>query len=768
MTSDIEGKTMSSTKSQGKCEQTIYLESGNEMAALAIKQVNPHVMGYYPITPSTQIAETLDAFKAAGDHDVVMIPGDGEHGAAGICYGASVAAARVANATSANGLLFALEQLPVQSGTRYPMVLNLVNRTVSGPLSIKCDHSDLMFTLNTGWLILIAEGPQEVYDFNIMAFKIGELEDVRLPVIVSSDGFFTSHQKRRVYYLTNSEDVRNWIGPMKTPIHALDPEHPATIGPYMNEPDLINNKKQLSMAMDNAYHHVPGVFAEWGEMTGRNYSMIKTYPEDFSDVEAAVWVMGSPSETMRFVAKQAREKGKKVGVIVPKVLRPWPINEIREITKNLKSLVITDRQDSFNFMGGNMTTEVKSAIFENENRPLVQTRVYGIGGKDLSLEDCRELIELSLEATCKKTISVPYEYLGAEPGDPEFKFESELKPLKEEDLKPGIFRIEATESGTVDVKGVNLRKLTRMPNRILPGHGACPGCGIFSTVNQFLKGIEGHVVVLFATGCGMVVTTGYPSSSHRSTYIHNLFQSGAATLSGVVEAYHEKQRRGELDPNLDLTFIMVAGDGSNDIGQGPTIGAAIRNHNMIVLEYDNEGYMNTGNQLSFAVPKGFSSSTSHVGPAQVGKQFGHKDNAQIYSACNIPYVFTATEANSIDLIKKAAKAQWYAKNKGFVFGKLFSSCPLNWRVGFDTAKDLMQKAVDCNFFPLYEVENGITKINYDPEKRNKKIPVSDWVGSMGRSRHLTKPENAELLKELETEVERRWQRLKARDENPIL
>lgn len=758
---------MPATKIKGKCEQTVYLESGNEMAAMALKHVNPHVMGYYPITPSTQVAETLDAFKAEGEHDVVMVPGDGEHGAAGICFGATVAAARVANATSANGLLYAIEQLPVQSGTRYPMVLNLVNRTVSGPLSIKCDHSDLMYTLNTGWLVLIAEGPQEVYDFNIIAFKLGELQDVRLPVIVSFDGFFTSHQKRRVYHFTDAKDVRKWIGPMITPIHALDPTHPATIGPYMNEPDLINNKKQLSMAFENAYKQVPKVFKEYEKLTGRKYDFLMKYPEDFSDVEAAVWVMGSPSETMRFAAKMAREEGKKVGVIVPKVLRPWPINEIRKTMKKLKSLVVTDRQDSWNFMGGNMSTEIRSAIYDNKRRPLIQSRVYGLGGKDLSLDECREIVDLAWETAQSKKVNIPYEYIGAVPGNPDFKIEPAVEPLTEEQLKPGIIKVEKID-GKLEVKGVNQRKLTAMPNRIVPGHGACPGCGIFSTINLFLKGIEGHVVVLFATGCGMVVTTGYPQSSHRTTYVHNLFQSGAATLSGIVEAYHEKLRRKELDPKLDITFIMVAGDGSNDIGQGPTIGAAIRNHRMIVLEYDNEGYMNTGNQLSFAVPKGFSSSTSHVGPAQVGKQFAHKDNAQIFSSCNIPYVFTATEGNPVDLIKKAAKAQWYAKNDGFVFGKLFSACTLNWRVPFDSGKDLMEKAVNCNFFPLYEVEHGITTLNYDPEARGKKITTEEWIKSMGRSRHLAKPENAALLNELDNEIKSRWERLKVKAEHPML
>ncbi len=170
------------------------------------------------------------------------------------------------------------------------------------------------------------------------------------------------------------------------------------------------------------------------------------------------------------------------------------------------------------------------------------------------------------------------------------------------------------------------RQLTAMPERIAPGHGACPGCGIFPSLKQFLSGIEGHVVLLFQTGCAQITTTAYPYSSHRVTYIHNLFQNGAATLSGVVEMYRERIKRGEF-PNEEITFIMVSGDGGMDIGMGPTIGTALRGHPMIILEYDNQGYMNTGNQQSYATPLGHATSTSHVNTVEVGKRFHHKDTA---------------------------------------------------------------------------------------------------------------------------------------------
>ena len=252
-------------------KQVLEYASGNEMAAIAVKQIGYDVMGYYPITPSTQIAENLDVMRAKGETDLIMIPAEGEHSAAGICYGASVGGGRVFNATSANGLLYAIEQLPVQSGTRYPMVMNVVCRTVSGPLSIKGDHSDLMYILNAGWPILFAHSVQEVYDFNIVALRLAEC--VRLPVVVAFDGFFTSHQKRRCMRFEDDEVVRNFIGQKTEEYPFLDLEHPITVGSYMNEPDLINNRYQLHLAMEDVREELPKLFNEYGKVSEWMYEV---------------------------------------------------------------------------------------------------------------------------------------------------------------------------------------------------------------------------------------------------------------------------------------------------------------------------------------------------------------------------------------------------------------------------------------------------------------------------------------------------------------
>ena len=198
----IETRTAPGPTIAGTAAQKLAFHSGNEAAALAARDIGFHVMGYFPITPSTEVAENLARMQANGEHEIVMIAGDGEHGAAGICYGAALGGGRVLNATSSQGLLYALEQLPVQAGTRVPMVLNLAARAVSAPLDIRGDHSDLYFALNTGWVILCARDPQAVYDLNFAAVRIGEHPDVRLPVIVAYDGFITSHQTVSYTHLT--------------------------------------------------------------------------------------------------------------------------------------------------------------------------------------------------------------------------------------------------------------------------------------------------------------------------------------------------------------------------------------------------------------------------------------------------------------------------------------------------------------------------------------------------------------------------------------
>ena len=770
--------------------QVMEYASGNEIAAIAIKQIGYDLMGYYPITPSTQIAENLDIMRANGETDLEMIAAEGEHSAAGICYGASVAGGRVVNATSANGLLYAIEQLPVQSGTRYPMVMNVACRTVSGPLSIKGDHSDIMYILNAGWPILFASTVQQVYDFNIIALKLAE--QVRLPVVVAFDGFFTSHQKGRCYRFERDEDVRKYIGEKKEEYPFLDLEHPITVGSYMNEPDLINNRYQLHLAMEKASEVLEDLFVSFGEMSGRQYGKVQGVGcEDGGNI---LVVLGSSYDTSIDAVEELREEGQKVGVATLNVLRPFPSKELTELVGNASNIMVADRQDSYGAGGGNLSLEVRAAMQRYGRNVRIKSLVYGLGGKDFYKEDAKAMISMAGDETAPD-----FDYYGVEAGeccgdgdgseccgkisdDGECcGYENQLfGPVTRERTLIGATKVQVVEEedgpkgsldklgqsnfmgcGELKVTGGNLNAVTAMPGRLAPGHGACPGCGIPVNLNLLLKGIEDPVVFLFQTGCGMIITTAYPRTSFKVPYIHNLFQNGAATLSGVAEICYRKQQKGEIPPG-DIVFVMVTGDGGMDIGMGSALGTALRGHRLLIFEYDNGGYMNTGYQYSYSTPLGARSSTSHVGKNQYGKQFFHKDMPGIMVATGISYVATVAESHPGDFIKKAAKAAHYAKTTGTAYIKAISACPLNWNDKPATERKVIEAAVNSCYFPLYEVENGVTKLSYEPDRLKKKIPVLDWFAMMGRTKHLQKDEYKEVVERVQCEVDERYEKLKAK------
>lgn len=741
--------------------QVMEFASGNEMASIAIRQIGYDLMGYYPITPSTQIAENLDQMKADGKTDLIMIAAEGEHSAAGICYGAAVGGGRVINATSANGLLYAIEQFPVQSGTRYPMVMNVACRTVSGPLSIKGDHSDIMYLLNAGWPILFAHSAQQVYDFNIIALRLAET--VRLPVAVAYDGFFTSHQKRRCMRFEHDEDVRAFIGEKKEPYPFLDLEHPITVGSYMNEPDLINNRYQLHLAMEEVRKVLPGLFGEFGTLSGRNYGWYEGYFHE--DADTLLILLGSSFDTAMVAVDRLRAEGKKVGLLTLQALRPFPQEELAKELMHAKNIVIGDRQDSYGAQGGNLSLEIRALMQKYGCQAKVTSLVYGLGGKDFFVEDAVAMFDMAKQASSRD-----FAYYGIDKGDPLKACKDNqpfFAPLTGEKTEISATEVIVGEDGRKQVKGGQINQTAGVPKRLAPGHGACPGCGIPVNVNLLLRAIEDPVVLLFQTGCGMIVTTPYPKTSFKVPYLHNLFQNGAATLSGLAEICYRKQEKGELPPG-EITFIMVSGDGGMDIGMGSALATALRGHRLLLFEYDNGGYMNTGYQLSYSTPKGARSSTSHVGKSQYGKHYFHKDMPQLMAATNIPYVATVAESNPADFIKKAAKAADYAKKDGCAYVKAISACPLNWNDPPNKERKVIEAAVDCCYFPLYEVEQGITTLSYDPEKNGKKIPVLEWLSMMGRTKHLKKEEYQDVVDSLQKEVDRRFMCLKAKADNPYL
>ena len=443
--------------------------------------------------------------------------------------------------------------------------------------------------------------------------------------------------------------------------------------------------------------------------------------------------------------------------------------ELYDLIGHSANIMVADRQDSYGAGGGNLSLEVRATMQRFSSKAKIKSLVYGLGGKDFFKEDVVAMFDM-LEDSSKPDFG----YYGVTSG---VNLDVEDKPLfaavTSEMTHIGATKVDVSASSgegcsieksvnikrNIKVTGGNLNDVTAMPGRIAPGHGACPGCGIPVNLNLLLRGIEDPVVFLFQTGCAMIVTTAYPRTSFKVPYVHNLFQNGAATLSGVAEICYRKQQRGEI-PQGDIIFIMVSGDGGLDIGMGSAMGTALRGHRLLIFEYDNGGYMNTGYQLSYSTPLGARSSTSHVGINQYGKTFFNKDMPQIMAATGIPYVATVAESNPTDFIKKAAKAAHYAKTMGTSYVKALSACPLNWNDKPATERKVIEAAVNCCYFPLYEVEQGVTKLSYDPEKTGKKIPVLEWLSMMGRTKHLQKEEYRHVVEQIQQETDSRFNRLK--------
>ncbi|MDD2201804.1 MAG: thiamine pyrophosphate-dependent enzyme [Firmicutes bacterium] len=300
-----------------------------------------------------------------------------------------------------------------------------------------------------------------------------------------------------------------------------------------------------------------------------------------------------------------------------------------------------------------------------------------------------------------------------------------------------------------------LKELSNKEILISSGHRACAGCGFPIIIKQALLAAENPVVVACATGCMEVCTTIYPYTAWKVPFIHNAFENSASTLSGVEAAYKSLSRQGKLDKKID--FIAFGGDGGTyDIGFQALSGAMERGHNMLYICYDNQAYMNTGIQRSSATPRGANTTTSPAGTESYGKKQYRKDLSAVMVAHEIPYVAQASPSNWNDLVTKVKKA---LAVEGPAFMNIIQPCVLGWKYPSDQSIELAKLAVDTCFWPLYEVEEGEYKLTYRPKEKK---PVEDWLKRQGRFRHLFKPENAEILKEIQEDIDTRWARLLAK------
>lgn len=388
--------------------------SGNEAVANAMRQINPDVVAAFPITPSTEVPQYFSTFVNNGQVDTEFVPVESEHSAMSACIGASAAGARVMTATSANGLSLMWEMLYIASSLRLPIVMTCVNRAVSGPLNIHNDHSDSMGARDSGWIQLYCETNQEAYDNILMANRIAEHMDVQLPVMVCYDGFITSHSIENIELLED-DIAKKFVGKYNPEHYLLNDKEPIAVGPLDVQPYLFEHKYQQATGMRNAKKVIKEVSEEFEKITGRKYDFIEKYKME--DAELAIVVLNSTAGTAKETVDMLREKGMKVGLIKPCVFRPFPGEEIAEALKNVKAVAILDKADGLNGVGGPLFTDVTSAMIVNGVvSPKVVSYIYGIGGRDVKVEDI-EKVYYDLEEIVKVgKVEEPYRYLGLKGG----------------------------------------------------------------------------------------------------------------------------------------------------------------------------------------------------------------------------------------------------------------------------------------------------------------------------------------------------------------
>lgn len=363
--------------------------TGSQAVAEVIRQLQADVIPVYPITPQTQMIETVAAMAAQGRLDGEIVRAESEHAVMSIAVGASIAGARVMTASASQGIALMWEVLGVAAGLRLPIVMAVGNRAISAPLNIHCDHSDSMGTRDLGWIQVGCENVQEVYDHMLLATKIAEDKEVQLPAMVLLDGFVTTHSLENLETLSDTT-AAEFVGGRFVEKSALDVDHPSTWGPLV----MPEHYMDFRINQHETLEQVKDKYVELGEqlasLTGRPYPLFELYEgetvEKFVETDTVLVFLNSTAGTAKVAVDQLRSAGRKVGLLKPILFRPFPYNEIREALAGVQRVIVYDRSMSYGAQAP-LVSEIKVALYGLSPAPEVVSRIYGLGGKDVTVEE---------------------------------------------------------------------------------------------------------------------------------------------------------------------------------------------------------------------------------------------------------------------------------------------------------------------------------------------------------------------------------------------
>ena len=383
--------------------------SGNEAIAIALRQINPDVFPAFPITPSTEIPQYFASFVANGQADTEFIPVESEHSSMSAAIGASAAGARSLTATSSCGLAYMWEELYIAASNRLPLALAVVNRALSGPININCDHSDSMGARDAGWIQIYAENNQEAYDNMVQAYRISEHQEVRLPIMICQDGFITSHAVENMELLEDDE-VKRFVGEYEPENYLLNPDCPMAVGPYSISDYYMEAKRSQAEGMKHVERVVLEVAKEFAGISGREYGLFEAY--HMEDAEYAVVMIGSAAGTTKDAVDALRERGEKVGLLKIRLYRPFPAEAIANILTGMKAIAVMDRAEGYTNHGGPLGADVMSALYRARSQALAINYIYGLGGRDVRVEDMEGVFATLKQIAEDGDAGETYRYLG--------------------------------------------------------------------------------------------------------------------------------------------------------------------------------------------------------------------------------------------------------------------------------------------------------------------------------------------------------------------
>jgi pyruvate ferredoxin oxidoreductase alpha subunit len=359
----------------------------------AVKMVNADVVAAYPITPQTHIVEHLAELVANGELDAEYVPVESEHSAMSACLGSSASGARTFTATASQGLALMIEVLYIASGMRLPIVMAVANRTLSSPLSVWGDQSDLISVRDTGWIQIIAENGQQAVDNIICAFRIAEDRRVLLPVMVHLDGFYLTHVIEPIIF-PKQEDVDSYLPPNDYPL-PLNPDKPVTMGAFAPPITFTEAKWAQVKNIEASKSVILECWKDFGKKFGRHYLPIEKYKSD--GAKTLIMTVGSFGETAQVAVDRLKAEGKDIGLISLRLWRPFPFEELRQAVKDADIVIVLDRAISVGGPGGAVASEVRSALYGQEKRPKVIGFVGGLGGRDITVAGFEAIIKRGIE-----------------------------------------------------------------------------------------------------------------------------------------------------------------------------------------------------------------------------------------------------------------------------------------------------------------------------------------------------------------------------------